>query len=92
MLADLEFKNRDIDKVSDKELLEDCIYSLELYLTLYHLNVPPVLQKQIQFDTPLSSILSVCTGLFKSKTGLKYSIYLEHSDHHYKRARIYQYA
>ena len=45
MLADLEFKNRDVDKVSNEELLEDHIHSLELHLTLHHLNVPPALQK-----------------------------------------------
>lgn len=45
MLADLEFKNRDVDKVSDEELLEDRIRSLELCLTLHCLNVLPALQK-----------------------------------------------
>lgn len=45
MLADLEFKNRDVDKASDEELLEDRIRSLELRLTLHRLNVPPALQK-----------------------------------------------
>ena len=47
MLVDLEFKNRDMDKVSNEELLEDHIHSLELHLNLHCLNVPPVLQKQI---------------------------------------------
>ena len=36
---------KDVDKVSDDELLEDRIRSLELRLTLHRLNVPPALQK-----------------------------------------------
>ena len=39
MLADLEFKNRDVDNVSHEELLEDRIRSLELRLALHRLNV-----------------------------------------------------
>lgn len=92
MLADLEFKNRDVDKVSDEELLEDRIHSLELRLTLHHLNVPPALQKRIRFDAPSSSILSTCTGPFESKTGLECPVCLGRSDHHHERARMYQYA
>lgn len=92
MLADLEFKNRDVDKVSDEELLEDRIRSLELRLTLHRLNVPPALQKRIRFDRPSSDILSTCTGPFVSKPGLECPVCLGRSDHHHERARMYQYA
>ena len=80
-----------MDKVSNKELLKNCIHSLKLCLTLYYLNIPPALQKQIWFDAPSSNILSTCTGSFESKTGLECPVCLEYSDHHHKRARIYQY-
>jgi len=39
-LADLEFKNRDMDPISDAELPEDRICSLEMRLMLYRLEVP----------------------------------------------------
>ncbi|KAB8254281.1 hypothetical protein BDV32DRAFT_143040 [Aspergillus pseudonomiae] len=42
-LVDLEFKNRDIDKISDAKLFEDCIQSLEMRLGLYYLGVPKIL-------------------------------------------------
>lgn len=88
MLADLEFKNRDVDKVSNEELLEDRIYSLGLCLTLHHLNMPPAPQKRIRFDVPSSDILSTCTGPFENKTRLECPVCLGRSDHH-ERARIY---
>ncbi|KAA8651224.1 uncharacterized protein ATNIH1004_000102 [Aspergillus tanneri] len=49
-LADLEFKNRDVDKVSDEEPLEDRIRSIEMRLALHRLDVPKPLQKRIRFD------------------------------------------
>lgn len=91
MLADLEFKNRDVDKVSDEELLEDRVRSLELRLTLHRLNVPPALQKRIRFEGPSPGLLSTCTGPFVSKTGLECPVCLGCSDQH-ERARMYQYA
>ena len=39
-LGDLEFKNRDASDVSDEELLEDRIQSLEMRLSLYQIQVP----------------------------------------------------
>jgi hypothetical protein len=42
-LADLEFKNRDVDKINDAELVEDRIRSLELRLALHNLDVPRAL-------------------------------------------------
>lgn len=53
-LAALEFKNRDVDTISDFELLEDRIQSLELRLKLNSLHVPKALKKQIKFDQSLS--------------------------------------
>ncbi|KAL4933523.1 FluG domain protein [Aspergillus undulatus] len=91
-LADLEFKNRDVDKVRDDELLEDRIRSLELRLTLYRLNVPPALQKRIRFDRPSTVLEPECTGPFVSKTGLECPVCLGRSDHQHERARTYQYA
>ncbi|KAH8688703.1 hypothetical protein BGW36DRAFT_434002 [Talaromyces proteolyticus] len=51
-LTDLEFKNRDVDKVSYDELLEDRIRSLEMRLALYHLEVLRKLQERIRFNKP----------------------------------------
>lgn len=78
--------------MSDKELLEDCVCSLELCLSLHYLNVPPALQKQIQFEGPSPGILSTCISPFVSKTGFECPVCLGHSDHHHERARMYQYA
>lgn len=36
-LANLEFRNRDVDRVSDEELLEDRLCSLEMHLAFHHL-------------------------------------------------------
>lgn len=77
-LADLEFKNRDVDKISDAELLEDRIRSLEMRLALYQLEVPKTLQKCINFREP-SPEIATCPEisdslLLKSKSGLEYPV------------------
>lgn len=57
-LADLEFKNRDVDKVNDAELVEDQIQSLEMRLALHNLNLPRVLQKRIRFDEASADLVA----------------------------------
>lgn len=39
-LADLEFKNRNASTISDEELLEDRIKSLEMRLAFYKIRIP----------------------------------------------------
>lgn len=90
-LADLEFKNQDVDTVNDAELLEDHIQSLELRLALHKLNVPKPLQKQIKFndssaDKPPETVIPM-----KSKSGLECPVCLGHSNVHL-RVRRYTYA
>ena len=48
-LAELEFKNRDVDTIDDTELIEDRIRSLELRLKLNSLHIPKALKKRIVF-------------------------------------------
>ena len=48
-LAELEFKNRDIDDVDATQLIEDRIRSLELRLQLNKLHVPKGLHKNLSF-------------------------------------------
>ncbi|KAI9043130.1 uncharacterized protein KD926_004313, partial [Aspergillus affinis] len=55
-LADLEFRNRDVDSISDAELLDDRICSLEIRLALHDLEVPGPLQKRICFYEPLPDV------------------------------------
>ncbi|KAH2091648.1 hypothetical protein KXX03_000176 [Aspergillus fumigatus] len=57
-LADLEFKNRDVDKVNDAELVEDRIQSLEMRLALHNLDLPRVLQKRIRFDEASADLVA----------------------------------
>ncbi|KAG5301230.1 FluG domain-containing protein [Histoplasma ohiense] len=46
-LADLDFQNWDASTVSELQLLEDCIQSLELHLALHHLHMPKHLASKI---------------------------------------------
>jgi hypothetical protein len=55
-LANLEFKNRDVDKIDDEELLEDRIRSLELRLELHRLHVPSGLKAHIRFRETASDV------------------------------------
>ncbi|TQB71041.1 hypothetical protein MPDQ_007804 [Monascus purpureus] len=94
-LADLEFKNRDVDKISDAELLEDRIRSLEMRLALYHLEVPKTLQKRINFREP-SPEMAICPEIsdslpLESKSGLECPVCLGRPGLH-SRARRYIYA
>jgi hypothetical protein len=90
-LADLEFKNRDVDKVNNAELVEDRICSLELRLALHNLNVPRPLQRRVRFDEALVDMIAENTTSLKSETGLKCLVCLGHANLH-PRAKMYTYA
>ncbi|OJJ78467.1 uncharacterized protein ASPGLDRAFT_40770 [Aspergillus glaucus CBS 516.65] len=90
-LADLEFKNRDVDKVNDAELVKDRIHSLELRLALHYLNVPKTLQKRIRFDQPPADVASEKIIPLKSDSGLECPACLGRSNMH-TRAKKYIYA
>ncbi|KAJ8149190.1 hypothetical protein LV165_008185 [Aspergillus fumigatus] len=70
-LADLEFKNRDVDKINDAELVEDRIRSLELRLALHNLDVPRALQRRVRFDGPSVDVIAEFPASPKSETGLE---------------------
>lgn len=70
-LADLEFKNRDVDTIDDTELIEDRIRSLDLRLRLHRLHVPKALRKRVTFEsTPHIKSEPQCFP-WKSTTGLE---------------------
>ncbi|KAL4770669.1 hypothetical protein BDW60DRAFT_223770 [Aspergillus nidulans var. acristatus] len=87
--------NRDVDKISDAELLEDRIRSLEMRLALYRLEVPKTLQKRINFREPSPEVPS-CPEILdnlplESKSGLQCPVCLGRPGMH-SRARRYTYA
>jgi Protein of unknown function (DUF3435) len=90
-LTDLEFKNRDVDKIDDAELVEDRIQSLELRLALHSLNVPKALQKRIQFNNPLADKPPKDIMLKESENILKCPVCLGRSNIH-PAAKGYTYA
>lgn len=76
-LADLEFKNRDVDTIDDAELIEDRIRSLELRLRLHGLHVPKALRKRVTFESMLPLIKSEPQSFpWRSATGLECPICL----------------
>lgn len=90
-LADLEFKNRDVDKINDAELVEDRIHSLELRLALHNLNVPRALQRRVRFNGPSVDVITEFPASPKSETGLECPVCLGRADIH-PRAKKYTYA
>ncbi|KAB8256789.1 hypothetical protein BDV32DRAFT_152942 [Aspergillus pseudonomiae] len=91
-LAELEFKNRDVDNINDAELVEDRIRSLELRIALHQLDVPIALQKRIRFDQPPAARVSENTPPSPlSYSGLECPVCLGRSGIH-ARAKAYQYA
>ncbi|KAJ5449485.1 uncharacterized protein N7458_005934 [Penicillium daleae] len=70
-LADLEFKNRDVDTVDDAELIEDRIRSLELRLRLHGLHVPKALRKRVRFESMPLIKSEPQSFPWKSATGLE---------------------
>lgn len=81
VLADLEFKNRDVDTIADDELVEDRIRSLELRLELHRLHVPTPLSKRINFKE-VSKRSHAKEISMKSSTGLECPVCLGRSDLH----------
>ncbi|KAJ5084902.1 hypothetical protein NUU61_009481 [Penicillium alfredii] len=57
-LANLEFQNRDADKIDDDELTQNRIRSLELRLELHRLHVPSGLKAHIRFNETTSKVTS----------------------------------
>lgn len=88
---DLEFKNRDVDKINDAELVEDRICSLELHLALHNLDIPRALQRRVRFDRPLVDVIAEFPASPKSETGLECPVCLGRADI-YPRAKKYTYA
>ncbi|KAB8259317.1 hypothetical protein BDV32DRAFT_159408 [Aspergillus pseudonomiae] len=90
ILAELEFKNRDVDNINDADLVEDRVRSLELRLALHQLQVPIALQRRIRFDQQSVESVSEKTTLL-SDSGLECPVCLGRSDIH-ARAKSYRYA
>lgn len=91
-LIDLKFKNRDIDKINNAELIEDWIYSLELYLALYNLNIPRALQRRVCFNRPLINMITKNPASPKSETRLECPICLGHANIYPRAKSIYMLA
>jgi hypothetical protein len=90
-LADLEFKNRDVDTVDDAELVEDRIRSLELRLALHKLNIPKALNKRIWVNEPAAVTFHEADIPMESNSGLECPVCLGRS-HLHSGARRYKYA
>jgi hypothetical protein len=76
-LVDLEFKNRDADTVTDKELVEDRIRSLEMRLALHRLNIPKALKRKIDM-MDIDPLETYQDDSFppRSESGLEYPVCL----------------
>lgn len=91
VLADLKFKNRDIDTVDNTELVKDRIRSLELRLELHQRNIPKPLRKQVKFETTTKKP-DQPPFIIKSSTSLKCPIYLGCTSSIHQTARQFTYA
>lgn len=89
-LADLEFQNRDVDTVTDIELMEDRIRSLEMRLVLHKLNVPKTLNKRIKLNDTIADDASNATISMESNAGLECPVCMGAALH--PRAKQYSYA
>ncbi|KAJ5882834.1 uncharacterized protein N7473_011096 [Penicillium subrubescens] len=81
-LAELEFKNRDVDNIDDAELIEDRIRSLELRLRLHGLHVPKSLRKRVKFESMPAIKTEPQPFPMKSVTGLECPVCLGVTDIH----------
>ncbi|KAJ5892479.1 hypothetical protein N7504_009170 [Penicillium tannophilum] len=90
VLADLEFKNRDVNTVDDAELVEDRIRSLELRLELHQRNIPKPLRKRVKFGTTTKKP-DRPPFMTKSSTGLECPVCLGCTSIH-QSARQFAYA
>ncbi|KAJ5928363.1 FluG domain protein [Penicillium verhagenii] len=70
-LAELEFKNRDVDTIDDTELIEDRIRSLELRLKLNSLHMPKALKNRVVFKDGLKGELKEVVVPTESSSGLE---------------------
>jgi len=70
-LAELEFKNRDVDTIDDAELIEDRIRSLELRLKLNSLHIPQALKKRIVFKDRQKGASRQAVVPIESSSGLE---------------------
>jgi hypothetical protein len=91
VLADLEFKNRDVDTVDDAELVEDRIRSLELRLELHQRNIPKPLRKRVKFETTTKKP-DQPPFMMKSSTGLECPVCLGCTSSMHQTARQFAYA
>lgn len=90
-LADLEFKNRDVDTVDDAELVEDRIRSVELRLEIHRLNVPKPLRKRVKFEANSTERADLLPFPMKSSSGLECTVCLGSTDIH-PTAKQFEYA
>lgn len=81
-LAELEFKNRDVDAVNNAVLIKDRIRSLELRLRLHRLHVPKSLRKRVKFESMPAIKSKPQPFLMKSVTGLECPVCLGVTDIH----------
>lgn len=81
-LAELEFKNRDVDNIDDAELIEDRIRSLEFRLRLHRLHVPKSLRKRVKFESTPTIKSEPQPFPMKSVTGLECPVCLGVTDIH----------
>ncbi|KAJ5159861.1 uncharacterized protein N7482_006865 [Penicillium canariense] len=81
-LADIEFKNRDVDTIDDAELIEDRIRSLELRLRLHRLHVPKALRKRVTFESMALVKSEPQSFPWKSATSLECPVCLGATDAH----------
>ncbi|KAJ5245744.1 beta-lactamase/transpeptidase-like protein [Penicillium chrysogenum] len=91
VLADLEFKNRDVDTVDDAELVEDRIRSLELRLELHQRNIPKPLRKRVKFEATTKKP-DQPPFMMKSSTGLECPVCLGCTSSMHQTARQFAYA
>jgi hypothetical protein len=86
-LAELEFKNRETDKVDTDSLIQDRIRSLEMRLELNKLHVPKCLKKRVIFSKLERLMLTdsdedsknLKSGSWESETGLQCPFCLGHT-------------
>jgi hypothetical protein len=90
-LAELEFKNRDINNIDNTELIKDRIRSLELRLRLHGLYIPKSLRKRVKFESIPAIKTKPQPFPIKSVTGLEYLVCLGVTDI-YPTAKQFRYS
>jgi hypothetical protein len=90
-LADLEFKNRDVDTISDEELVGDLIKSLELRLELHRIQIPKPLTKHLKLNQSTTELKAALLCFLKSESGLGCPVCPSCPDLH-SQAKLYVYS